>query len=736
MKLNRFLTSFISSLLLVSVVSCASPGIIKPKEAPVVTFLVNGETFDTTESNDIGEYFIKDKPNISYIVDPDTIASNYVIYKDDSPVGTSIPKEVGSYKYEVTTRENNTHKSITAFITFSLKENPDHVIYESAPTIRVTTNYTDESTKNRFATWPNRNNKASWYDTDCNVSVSCVDSSFNANNLAGQIRVRGNYTSNYTKKPFRIKFSSKTNLLGLNNGAKFKKWCLLADVKDSAMMRNMFSFHLGRKLLNQENLYTSDCTPVHLYLNDEYWGMYLLCEQQEVKSNRVNIEEPDEGYEGTDIGYFFEYDGYYSEEQPVENGGDPTFTMNYRNGAQVKNFNGANSSIRNQYGFTIKSDITNNNQITFLKSQVEKIYDIMYFAGTQNKAYMINENNSVVESQYLTPKEAVERVINLPSLVDTYIMNEIACNLDIDWSSFYMSLDMSDIGDHKLTFQAPWDWDSCYGVRTGLDNISGSYVGQKGNPWLKVLLGADWFKALIKEKLQLLKNNGVFDRIFTICEEYVDNYEGDYASNYIRWPRHIGANSESGEVVSIADTFTCQRDAYNYFKSWTQNRINDVYGLFDVDLDDFSLKAEEFKKNAINVTRYEAEDSINRTGQSIKISRGNNSSNSAYLGGLANTANQTFSFNVNSAKNVRALVVAGLSARSDTVTFKSMFSLEVNGNIVNLPTVKIPGVGSAFDWHNWTECYVAFVDLAPGDNILKFITTTTAINFDYIDIYY
>ena len=33
------------------------------------------------------------------------------------------------------------------------------------------------------------------------------------------------------------------------------------------------------------------------------WGVYLLCEQQQTGTGRVDITEPEGGYKGTDIGY-------------------------------------------------------------------------------------------------------------------------------------------------------------------------------------------------------------------------------------------------------------------------------------------------------------------------------------------------------------------------------------------------------------------------------------------------
>ena len=62
---------------------------------------------------------------------------------------------------------------------------------------------------------------------------------------------------------------------------------------------------------------------VHVYLNGELKGNYLLCEQSQVNKHRVNITEPEENYTGTDIGYFVEIDNYANSKE------HPCFRMKY-----------------------------------------------------------------------------------------------------------------------------------------------------------------------------------------------------------------------------------------------------------------------------------------------------------------------------------------------------------------------------------------------------------------------
>ena len=53
------------------------------------------------------------------------------------------------------------------------------------------------------------------------------------------VRIRGNSTSSGPKKPYNIKFSSKTNLFGMGKG---KKYCLIANLYDPTLIRNHAAF--------------------------------------------------------------------------------------------------------------------------------------------------------------------------------------------------------------------------------------------------------------------------------------------------------------------------------------------------------------------------------------------------------------------------------------------------------------------------------------------------------------
>lgn len=442
-------------------------------------------------------------------------------------------------------------------------------ITEQMPVIRINT--ADKS--NDFATKYNRDNKTRG-EIDYvsgTVSVENCDEEFKLTDIETQVKVRGNFTLNYEKKPLRLKLDKKNNLLGLHGGEKFKNWVLLADVKDLSMCNNTTAFYLGKTILGSNGYYSSDYRNVEVYLNNEYWGVYLLVEQQEVKegksSNRMSVPEVEDDYTETDIGYVVEYDSYYVDERAMPDG-DPTFEVHYDGNAQYV-----------QHGYTVKSDINDQKQVAFIQRYLTNVYAIANRAVKGNY-YEFSENGGITkikDTQDLTAKSVVSEVIDVQSLVDMYILNEIVCNPDVDWSSFYISVDMSEEGNKKLVFEAPWDFDSALGIRpagpygTSCDNAKQMYVGTAKNPWLNLFLETDWFKELVKEKWSKLQKASVPKTALDLIIKQRDVYANYYVKNNQRWP--AARNAALGELNGTAQAFKNQADAANYLHSWLEQRF-------------------------------------------------------------------------------------------------------------------------------------------------------------------
>ena len=439
------------------------------------------------------------------------------------------------------------------------------------PSVYITT----DDDENSWATRYQRSDKLAGLIeyTDAIINVEDCAEEYEIVDALAEVKVRGNYTLNYDKKPIRIKFKEKTGMLGLHDGEAYKNWVLLAEWKDPSLLRNALTFYLGNAILGEDGYYCSDFEYVEVYLNGEYWGVYLLVEQQEVKDGRTSVPEVEKGYTGTDIGYFFEYDGYYDEEAAMPDG-DPTFEMKYGGGRD-----GAR-------GYTIKSDIYSDAQVDFLRGYMNNLYTIVYRAIYEDRYFEFNDDMTGLVSAacYENAMEAVASVIDLDSLVDTYILNEIACDLDVDFSSFYLSLDLTEDGAGLLVFEAPWDFDSAYGIwRRMCTDARGLYAMKRGNPWFKLFEGVDWFEALVKERWAEIRACGVLDGALSMIETKTELYREYYIENHERWRKRLD-EGHYGNLIPLLEQFddpaTAQAIAADHLSDWLTRRIEYLDGVW------------------------------------------------------------------------------------------------------------------------------------------------------------
>ncbi len=430
------------------------------------------------------------------------------------------------------------------------------------------------------------------YYEECTISLK--DSSENTvlDSVTGKVKVRGNWTTTYDKKGLRIKFDKKQSMMGINDGAQAKNWVLIAEYKDASMLRNKTTLSIAREILEEDGLYASDAELVEVYINDNYWGVYLLAEMQQINENRVNITEAQKDYTGTDIGYLMEFDGYFVNEEELQQ-----FHVDYADNAPLVPYDGSYSpektvtclnesslDYKKDVGITIVSDIYSQQQHDFIANFVKGTYKIMYEAAYNDKAYEFSDDYTKLKESSLTPREAVEKVVDVESLADIYIINELACDADIYWSSFFMSADFGAEGNKKLTFTAPWDFDSAMGNKDRCANGQGFYAANvvpdvNGgayytiNPWLAVLAHEDWYFDIVKEKWTDSYNAGVFERAIQMIYEDSEKNADAFERNYDKWNNIINNDDFKDELSREAAACKTQSEAAEYLAQWLEKRV-------------------------------------------------------------------------------------------------------------------------------------------------------------------
>ena len=435
------------------------------------------------------------------------------------------------------------------------------------------------------------------------------------------MKVRGNQTAGFDKKGFQIKFNaSKTNLLGLNGGKKFKKWVLLADAKDTTISRTALGMTMSKGVISADsNVWSSDFTPVSVYLNDKYWGMYMLAEQKEVKNGRIKLDEPEDADENpimtTDIGYCFELD-YYAKNEPAKGAdGDPTFSINYGNYFKSSDYKIesclANSGLGLVSTYTMNSDINdgptdahttdaNSNQVKWIKNRLQALFNVLGEAAKNKVAKDINSNNEVISTS-LSVRKTIEKNFDLNAWAEGFIINAVCLPPDVGYSSFYMSFNNAPNGDKKLRYDNPWDFDSNFGNRRNFiekpDTASSSggwgqssydpyFMDRTANMWLQLLGKLDFFmNDYVKPKWNAARENGTFEDMVKLAKTYYKYYDGEYAKNFAKWTttqasdNNVGSyfngdGVNSGELRKPFVNVNERKDAQKETLNWLVKRVN------------------------------------------------------------------------------------------------------------------------------------------------------------------
>lgn len=407
--------------------------------------------------------------------------------------------------------------------------------------------------------------------TSANVTLSRCDKEFEFSNASAGIRLRGNSTMMVDKKPYRLKFDVKRNMLGLNNGAEFKSWVLLADYYDSSLLRNLSAFSFA-KVLNDGKYFSSDFTHVEVYINGSYQGVYLLCEQSQINDNRVEIYERKDSDTSLEIGYLLIGQGGRTDE-PNTVSISSTLTATDRLGVTM-GAGGGNYSISG-------GDYTPE-QMAYIKKYIEAAYEVIRLAVYENEYYSLDKQGN------LTPKtdfvgtteeerqiETIDAVFNIDACVRLCILDELV--KDLDAGAYNMYVDLSSTGDGRITIGPPWDFDFAMANTkfASTHSVEGFYAtnytysaGMRVNSMFVFFGNLPWFEDMIREvwaehidELYAVANN-----VSVMTAMYGDYYQSDYA--------HWNRTAMGHHCSTCLGQINCHSDASLFLSDWLYRRID------------------------------------------------------------------------------------------------------------------------------------------------------------------
>lgn len=279
----------------------------------------------------------------------------------------------------------------------------------------------------------------------CTVDIENAPEGCNLNDYSARIRGRGNTSWEVAKKSYKLKFDQKTNLFGF--GAA-KDWALISNHFDLSLVRNYLAYSVASQF--DKLAHTSKAQFIDLYVNGEYLGVYLLCEQVEVKENRVEISTSTD----VDTGYLIELDSRGS---------------------------GAGAYIFGKF-HAIKSPDIEDGELS--SEQLKFII-----------SYLNRAHNTALYKSY----EEVEELFDTESFAQAYVVFELFKCVDVGFASFYMQKDAGG----KLACGPVWDFDRSVGNVGNNEDARrhDSLWAQQSNMWFYALLTHEEFRALVAETL-------------------------------------------------------------------------------------------------------------------------------------------------------------------------------------------------------------------------------------------
>lgn len=349
-----------------------------------------------------------------------------------------------------------------------------------------------------------------------------------------ELKGRGNFTWNHAgmdKKPYQLKLDSKEKVFGMD---KAKKWVLLANHADATLMRNRLAFDLAKAIGMP---YTPEGVWVDVYVNDEYIGNYLICEKNEVGSNRVPLED--------EYGVLCEIDGNYGTSEDV-----------YYKTAKEKTVVVLSDSVADDVG---EKNSVSEAAFKAFCDKLDKFEALLY-------------DSKATWSQ-------IEELIDVGSFINYYFIQELTEDPDGCRSSFYM---WSDGKDDVIHLGPVWDYDSAMGAYAAT-SLGGDpkvdysiyiekYMGSSSVGWFRQLFDFSEFDGLAVERYNSVISP-VFNTIPSMIESYLtDAFAASAARNFEKWDGILGNGSIFGSNGhSYADTYAGEVE---YLRTWLQQRVS------------------------------------------------------------------------------------------------------------------------------------------------------------------
>lgn len=398
-----------------------------------------------------------------------------------------------------------------------------------------------------------------------------------------KIKGRGNTSWDADKKGFNITFDSAVKV---GNMQKCKKFSIISNFQDASLTRNRLLYDLADEIGVP---YASDSRFTEVYVNGEYIGNYQVCEKVDVGKNTLMPDIDDEEYlsycDGTSSAFSFvcEIDSNPDEDD-----------------------------------FTVKA--SNGNNLTMKAPELDS--DDPNYAKTRS---FIKNKYDTMFTKVLTNASNVNDYIDIESLAQVYLINELGKNWDAGAGSFFFVYKADENGNYKFYASPVWDYDNSLGNAQGVERDlrsmgitdyeepTGWFAKHKNgyrgpnflkesvarNDALKKMIPTVWFEQFVPAINEKLNGEGLNDTELYSKDVYLSKLTKSAKMNFIRWDivqepqwiadhtslnkcyatyeynkygQIVGVNYSQDKTATKYDQYVFEAE-YQYMIDWTNSRV-------------------------------------------------------------------------------------------------------------------------------------------------------------------
>ena len=369
------------------------------------------------------------------------------------------------------------------------------------------------------------------------LSISNTSEQFMVEDMEIRARGRGNSTwwSFGPKRPVRFRFTDENRAI-FDSPHVGRDWVTFANAADGTVgLRNFVAYYLA-DLMGNFN-FVPQTWFVHLYLDGEYRGVYMVLDEREAGPGRGDL-------------YLHE---------------DPT----------VSEF---------MIEFDVRTAWEADGPVNSHWVDVRGPWDIRY---PSTSAWMDEENNphALYVDDFLTrlddailtgDEETIHAMLDMDSFVDLYLLQEFTKNQDARWSSLFFQI-RGQGADRRLYSGPVWDFDLTAGTTYYTASPEGSravlsYYGHERFDWFYHFYQMPWFRELAYARWQEIRDVQVrqtIERASYMAETFADDFQRDFE----RWPNrtdHLRYNWNSSQQTR---TLLTHIEQVEFLLDWYEQRI-------------------------------------------------------------------------------------------------------------------------------------------------------------------